>query len=30
MIPVTYDPMDGILVFAAGPFLVDRYIWGDD
>jgi hypothetical protein len=30
MIPMTYEPMEGILVVAAGPCPTDRYIWGDD
>jgi hypothetical protein len=30
MIPVTYEPMEGILVVVAGPCPVDRYIWGYD
>jgi len=30
MILVTYDPMEGILVFVAGKCPMDKYIWGDD
>jgi len=30
MIPVTYEPMEGILVVVAGPHPMDRYTWGDD
>jgi hypothetical protein len=30
MIPVTYEPLEGVLVVVAGPFPVDRYIWGND
>jgi hypothetical protein len=30
MIPVTYEPLEGVLVFVAGPFLVDNYTLGDD
>jgi hypothetical protein len=29
MIIVTYDPMEGVLVVAAGPRPMGRYIWGD-
>jgi hypothetical protein len=28
MIPVNYDPMEGILVVIAGPCPTDRYTWG--
>jgi hypothetical protein len=27
MIPVTYEPMEGVLVVAVGPRPTDRYIW---
>ena len=30
MIPVTYEPMEGILVVVVGPHLTYRYTWGDD
>jgi hypothetical protein len=30
MIPVTYDPMEGVLVVVAGPHPIDKYTWGDD
>ena len=30
MILVTYEPMEGVLVVAAGPCPTDRYTWGDD
>jgi hypothetical protein len=30
MILVTYEALEGVLVFAAGLFPVDRYIWGND
>jgi hypothetical protein len=30
MIPVTYEPLEGILVVVAGLFPVDMYIWGND
>jgi hypothetical protein len=30
MIPVNYDPMEGIIFVVAGPFSMDRYIRGDD
>jgi hypothetical protein len=30
MIPVTYEPLEGMLVVVAGLFLVDRYKWGND
>jgi hypothetical protein len=30
MIPVNYEPMEGILIFVAGPCPTDRYIWVDD
>jgi hypothetical protein len=29
MIPVTYEPLEGIFVVVAGPFPVDRYTWGN-
>ena len=28
MIPMTYEPLEGILVVVARPYLVDRYTWG--
>jgi hypothetical protein len=30
MIPVTYDPMEGVLFVVVGTHPTDRYIWGDD
>ena len=30
MIPVTYEPMEGVLLIVAGPHPTDRYTWGDD
>jgi hypothetical protein len=35
MIPVTYEPMEGVYVDVAGPHPMDRYpmdmyTWGDD
>jgi hypothetical protein len=30
MIPVTYEPLEGVLVVAAGLCPVDRYMWGND
>jgi hypothetical protein len=30
MILVAYEPLEGVLVVAAGLFLVDKYIWGND
>jgi hypothetical protein len=29
MIPMTYEPLEGVLVVAAGICPVDRYIWGN-
>jgi hypothetical protein len=30
MIPVTYVPMEGVLLVVAGPHPTDRYTWEDD
>jgi hypothetical protein len=30
MIPVTYEPMEGVFVDVARPHPMDKYIWGDD
>jgi hypothetical protein len=30
MIPVTYDPMEGVSIDVAGSYPMDRYTWGDD
>jgi hypothetical protein len=30
MIPMNYDPMEGVLIVVVGPCPTDRYIWGDD
>jgi hypothetical protein len=30
MIPVNYNPMEGVFFDVAGPHPMDRYIWGDD
>jgi hypothetical protein len=30
MIPVTYEPMESVLVVVAVPNLTNRYTWGDD
>jgi hypothetical protein len=35
IIPVTYEPMEGIFVDVSGPYpmagtQMDRYTWGDD
>jgi hypothetical protein len=30
MIPVAYEPLEGILVVTAGPFPLDNYTWGND
>jgi hypothetical protein len=30
MIPVTYEPMESVLVVVAGPHPTNRYTWGDD
>jgi hypothetical protein len=30
MIHVTYETLEGVLVFATGLFQVDMYIWGND
>jgi hypothetical protein len=30
MIPVNYEPLEGVVVAVAGIFLMDRYIWGND
>jgi hypothetical protein len=28
MIPMTYEPLEGVLFVVAGLSLVERYIWG--
>jgi hypothetical protein len=30
MIPMTYEPIEGVLVVVVGPHPMDRYTWGDD
>jgi hypothetical protein len=30
MIPVTYEPMEGILFVVSRPCPTDKYIWGED
>jgi hypothetical protein len=30
IIPVTYDPMEGVIFVVAGPHPMDRYTWGYD
>jgi hypothetical protein len=30
MIPVTYEPLEGVVVVVAGPCPMDRYLWGND
>jgi hypothetical protein len=30
MIPMTYEPMEGVFVVGVGLFPVDRCMWGND